>query len=242
MCVDTLACIRFRSPCEGVATRIADKKAGARKTMLELEEELMKKYAEGARKRKEKKDAATAKSKATAKKGKKEMGRNEAKKARVKDEASDTSADNDADDDDDSNDGDADGDDDEDVRPMKSMKATAKGNGNGKAKSTAKAKAAVKAQKGAAKTKKEQNAALAATAKLIPHYQTRKEVKLPKVGDGPFDYKQGRIYTSGDKGNFRVICKRGDYYTEKVATWQDKTKPGRQALEKALQKVEEYRG
>ena len=57
MCVVTLACIRFRSPCEDADTRIEDKKAGARKTMLELEEELMKKYAEGARKRKDKKDA-----------------------------------------------------------------------------------------------------------------------------------------------------------------------------------------
>ena len=50
MCVVTLACIRFRSPCEDAATRIEDKKAGARKTTVELEEELMKKYAEGARK------------------------------------------------------------------------------------------------------------------------------------------------------------------------------------------------
>ena len=55
MCVVTLACIRFRSPCEDAATRIEDKKAGARKTTVELEEELMKKYAEGARKRKDKK-------------------------------------------------------------------------------------------------------------------------------------------------------------------------------------------
>ena len=240
MCVVTLACIRVRSPCEDVATRIEDKKAGARKTTLELEEELMKKYAEGARKRKDRKDATKATSKA---KAKREKGRNKAKKARVKEDASENSVDNDADEDDDSDDVDADGDDDEDVRPMKSMKATAKGKGKGKAKSTAKAKAAVKTQKGAAKAKKEQNAALVATAaKVIPHYNTRKEVKLPKVGDGPFDYKQGRIYTSGAKGSFRVICKRGDYYTERQAGWKDKAKPDRQALEKALQKVEEYRG
>ena len=101
----------------------------------------------------------------------------------------------------------------------------------------------MKAQKGAANVKKEQKAALAATAaKVIPHYKTRKEVKLPKVGDGPFDYKQGRIYTSAAKGSFRVICKRGDYYTERAAALKDKAKPERQALEKALQKVEEYRG
>ena len=35
------------------------------------------------------------------------------------------------------------------------------------------------------------------------------------------DYKDGRIYVAVINRKFRVICVRGDYYTEKQASWGD---------------------
>ena len=62
----------------------------------------------------------------------------------------------------------------------------------------------------------------------------------PKVGDGPVDYKAGRIYTSATKLNFRVIRLRGQYSTERQIRWA-KGKPSRAEWGAALKCIDEYK-
>ena len=58
----------------------------------------------------------------------------------------------------------------------------------------------------------------------IPYYKSRKEAKCPRVGDGPIDYRGGRIYTSAARTAFRVIRKRGVFNTERQLQWAQKGK------------------
>ena len=74
----------------------------------------------------------------------------------------------------------------------------------------------------------------------IPHYMSRKEAKCPKVGDGPVDYKQGRIYTSAARTAFRVIRLRGVFNTERQFRWAKKGKTDKKAFDAALQAVDDY--
>ena len=46
---------------------------------------------------------------------------------------------------------------------------------------------------------------------------------MPHSTAAPVDYGTGRIYRSAKRFNWRVICKRGSYATERSASWGDKT-------------------
>ena len=104
--------------------------------------------------------------------------------------------------------------------PMKSMKA----------------KTAIKKEK---KVKKETDPA--SKKNTIPHFKTRAQARCPKKGDGPIDYKGGRIYTSTPRSAFRVIRLRGNFSTERQARWKTKTKPDQKASQDALRMVDEYK-
>ena len=115
---------------------------------------------------------------------------------------------------------------------MKAPKAKAMKAPKAKAKKApkAKAKAAVKKE---VKTDVQAAGVAASAKKWIPHYRSRADAKMPKVGDGPIDYKHGRIYTSSSKSVFRVICQRGDYFTERNegCKWKNKDKPDKKVFE-----------
>ena len=74
----------------------------------------------------------------------------------------------------------------------------------------------------------------------IPMYTVSGKAPCPKVGDGPVDYKGGRIYTSLSKSAFRVIRERGNYDSERSSTWAKVDKPDRKAWLAALKHVDEY--
>ena len=106
------------------------------------------------------------------------------------------------------------------VAPMKSVKA----------------KLAIKKEKG---VKKETTPPPKKTP--IPHFKNRAEARCPKKGDGPIDYKGGRIYTSTPRSAFRVIRLRGNFSTERQARWKTSTKPDEKAFQDALRMVDEYK-
>ena len=74
----------------------------------------------------------------------------------------------------------------------------------------------------------------------IPHYMSREDAKCPKVGDGPVDYKQGRIYTSEARTAFRAIRLRSVFNTERQIRWAKKGKTDKKAFDAALQAVDDY--
>ena len=74
----------------------------------------------------------------------------------------------------------------------------------------------------------------------VPHYMSRKDAKCPKVGDGPVDYKQGRIYTSAARTVFRVTRLRVVFNTERQFRWAKKGKTDKKAFDAALQAVDDY--
>jgi len=78
--------------------------------------------------------------------------------------------------------------------------------------------------------KKEPKAKATKPATENPHYMSRKDAKCPKVGDGPVDYKQGRIYTSAARTAFRVIRLRGVFNTERQFRCAKKGKTDKKAL------------
>mgnify|MGYP006879329250 CR=1 FL=1 len=62
----------------------------------------------------------------------------------------------------------------------------------------------------------------------------------PKLGDGPVDYKTGRIYLSAKRKSFRIIRKRGAYETEAATKWK-KDKPDEATWKVALKKIDDYK-
>ena len=99
-----------------------------------------------------------------------------------------------------------------------------------------KAKTTIKKEK---KVKKETDPA--SKKSTIPHFKTRAQARCPKKGDGPVDYKGGRIYTSTPRSAFRVIRLRGNFSTERQARWKTSTKPDQKAFQDALRMVDEYK-
>ena len=193
-----------------------------RKTTLQLEKELAEKFAKGA--------ALKQTRRAAAKKA--------AAKTAAKPEPSEGGSDEES------------GSDSDDPRPMKAMKVKPEALKAGKD-----AKGAVGAMKVAMKGSKKKAMkkmamkviktetkakATKPDATEIPHYMSRKEAKCPKVGDGPVDYKHGRIYTSAARTAFRVIRQRGVFNTERQFRWAKKGKTDKKAFDAALQAVDDY--
>ena len=192
-----------------------------RKTTLQLEEELAKKFASG---------VGIKKKRAAAKKA---AAKTAAAKTKAKSEPSEGSNDEESDS---SSDG---------PRPMKAMKVKAGKDAKGAvgamkvamkgSKKKAMKKIAMKVIKTETKAK-----ATKPDATEIPHYMSRKEAKLPKVGDGPVDYKQGRIYASAARTAFRVIRQRGVFNTERQFRWAKKGKTDKKEFDATLQAVDDY--
>ena len=191
-----------------------------RKTTLQLEKELAEKFAKGA--------------------ALKQTRRAAAKKAAAKTAAKPEPSEGDTEEES--------GSDSDDPRPMKAMKVKPEALKAGKD-----AKGAVGAMKVAMKgtkkvagkvamkvIKKEPKAKATKPGTEIPHYMSRKDAKCPKVGDGPVDYKQGRIYTSAARTAFRVIRLRGVFNTERQFRWAKKGKTDKKAFDAALQAVDDY--
>ena len=88
--------------------------------------------------------------------------------------------------------------------------------------------------------KKEPTAKATKPVTEVPHYMSRKDAKCPKVGDGPVDYKQGRIYTSAARTAFKVTRLRGVFNTERQFRWAKKGKTDKKAFDAALQAVDDY--
>ena len=63
---------------------------------------------------------------------------------------------------------------------------------------------------------------------------------LSFVGDGPVDYKGGRIYKDNNKKMWRIIRERGVYKTECQCTWKGGT-PDKASWEGALRKMDIYK-
>ena len=127
------------------------------------------------------------------------------------------------------------------VKVMKAMKA--KGAGS-KAKKTKLAKAKseklkVKAEDAKPHKAKREMKKETKARPDIPNYG-KKPPPCPKKGDGPIDYKQGRIYTSIPKMCFRVIRLRGLNKSERMLKWGDGKKPQLKAWKEALKKIDEY--
>ena len=188
-----------------------------RKTTLQLEAELAKKYAQGTELKKKRRAAAkTAAAKQTA-----------------KPEPSEGSTDAES------------GSNSDGPRPMKAMKVKGEAlkAGKGAKGAVGAMKVAMKGPKKAAMKvikKKTKVKATKPDATEIPNYTSRKDAKCPKVGDGPVDYKQGRIYTSAARTAFRVIRLRGVFNTERQFRWAKKGKTDKKAFDAALQAVDDY--
>ena len=186
-----------------------------RKTTLQLEKELAEKFAKGA--------------------ALKQTRRAAAKKAAAKTAAKPEPSEGDTEEES--------GSDSDDPRPMKAMKAMKAAKGAvGAMKVAMKGPEKKAMKKMAMKVIKTETKAKATKpdATEIPHYMSRKEAKLPKVGDGPVDYKHGRIYTSAARTAFRVIRQRGVFNTERQFRWAKKGKTDKKAFDAALQAVDDY--
>ena len=68
-----------------------------------------------------------------------------------------------------------------------------------------------------------------------------KKPPLPRKGDGPVDYKGGRIYTSVARATFRAIRERKVYATERSQKWAGNT-PDKKSWDAALKSIDEFEG
>ena len=215
---EAIALVHCSSPCKDPKVVKDEDKTGKseeakRKTTLQLEEELAKKFATATDLKKTQRAAA--------------------KKTAAKSKPSEGSTDEES------------GSDSDGPRPMKAMKVKAGKDAKGAvgamkvamkgSKKKAMKKMAMKVIKTETKAK-----ATKPDATEIPHYMSRKEAKCPKVGDGPVDYKHGRIYTSAARTAFRVIRQRGVFNTERQFRWAKKGKTDKKSFDAALQAVDDY--
>ena len=206
-------------------------------TTLQLEESLAKKYAAGQRNKKERKTAAKAKAKAEGEIVKKTP----AKKEQEEEEETDDDADQEDDDEEEEKEEEEDEEEEEEETEEEDIPAKKKPAGALSMKAVApmksvKAKPAIKKEKG---VKKDTTPPPKKTT--IPHFKNRAEARCPKKGEGPIDYKGGRIYTSTPRSAFRVIRLRGNFSTERQARWTKSTKPDDKAFKNALRMVDEYK-
>ena len=70
---------------------------------------------------------------------------------------------------------------------------------------------------------------------------TGSKPSMPRLDEGPTDYKTGRIYVSNGKQSFRIIRTRGSYSTECSVKWK-REKPVQAEWSKSLKSIDDYKG